>query len=65
MGDEGQCPTCGQVIAPPSPSTTSGNEGAVVAHPATPWHFKLMLVALVIYLGFRAFQGVAWLVAHA
>lgn len=63
MGGEGQCPTCGQVIAPPSPSTATGDETA--AHPATPWHFKLMLVALVIYLGYRAIQGIAWLIAHA
>ena len=29
--------------------------------PTTPWHFKLMLVALVLYLGWRGVQGVAWL----
>jgi hypothetical protein len=28
-----------------------------------PWHFKLLLVAMVVYLGFRAYQGVVWL-AH-
>jgi hypothetical protein len=35
------------VLAPPTP---------------TPWHFKLLLVALVLYLGFRAWQGIEWLV---
>ena len=30
----------------------------------TPWHFKLMLVALAIYLGWRGVQGVAWLFNH-
>ncbi len=27
-----------------------------------PWHFKLMLAALVIYLGWRLIQGIGWLV---
>jgi hypothetical protein len=49
MGKGGECPTCGRVIAAP---------------PKVPWHFKLMLVALVIYLGFRAWQGVAWALHH-
>ena len=31
---------------------------------AVPWHFKLLLVATVLYLGWRAVQGVAWVVAH-
>jgi hypothetical protein len=28
-----------------------------------PWHLKLLLAALAIYLGYRAFQGIEWL-AH-
>jgi hypothetical protein len=30
---------------------------------STPWHFKVLLVALVIYLGWRLFQGIVW-VSH-
>jgi hypothetical protein len=45
MGADGSCPTCGRVIA---------------SAPRAPWHFKLLMVALVAYLGFRAFQGVEW-----
>ena len=30
-----------------------------------PWYFKFMLVASVIYLGWRAYQGIGWLVHHA
>lgn len=33
-------------------------------HPRAPWHFKLLLVALVLYLGYRAIQGVVWVVHH-
>ena len=45
MGADGSCPTCGRVIA---------------AAPRAPWHFKLLMVALVAYLAFRGFQGVEW-----
>jgi hypothetical protein len=57
MAEGGACPTCGRVIAE-TPETTASDE------PAVPWHFKLLLVALVIYLGFRAYQGVIWVVHH-
>ena len=29
---------------------------------STPWHFKLLVGALVVYLGFRLVQMVGWLV---
>jgi hypothetical protein len=29
-----------------------------------PWHFKLLLVAIVLYLGYRLYQGIVWLVQH-
>ncbi len=29
--------------------------------PKTPWHFKLLLLAIVLYLGWRGVQGIAWL----
>lgn len=28
----------------------------------TPWHFKVLLVALVVYLGWRLVQGIVWVV---
>jgi len=49
MGAGGECPVCGRVIAPPA---------------RTPWHFKLLMAALTLYLGFRAFQGIEWVLAH-
>lgn len=27
-----------------------------------PWHFKLLVAAIAVYLGYRAFQGIEWLV---
>jgi hypothetical protein len=29
-----------------------------------PWHFKVLLVGTVIYLGWRAYQGIGWLIHH-
>jgi hypothetical protein len=29
-----------------------------------PWHFKVLLVGTVIYLGWRAYQGITWLIHH-
>ena len=49
MREGGRCPTCGTVIAEP---------------PKAPWHFKLLLAAFVVYLGYRAWQGIEWLVHH-
>jgi hypothetical protein len=30
-----------------------------------PWHFKILLVGSTIYLGYRTYQGITWLVHHA
>lgn len=46
---EGACPDCGTVIGEP---------------PNAPWHFKLLVVAVVVYLGWRAVQGVLWVIDH-
>ena len=51
LGEGGECPSCGQVLAEPEPTKA-------------PWHFKLLVVAVVLYLAFRAYQGVAWLIDH-
>jgi hypothetical protein len=47
MGAGGECPTCGRVI-----TEVAG----------APWHFKLLVVAVALYLGYRAWQGVDWVV---
>jgi hypothetical protein len=49
MGKGGECPTCGQVIAPVKKA---------------PWHFKVMIGGITVYLGYRAYQGVEWLLHH-
>jgi hypothetical protein len=47
---EGACPSC---------------EAPLEERRPVPWHFKFLLWATVIYLGYRSYQGIAWLIHHA
>jgi len=66
MLPDGSCPSCGRVLPPVTP----GAEGRVSAQdeeidegPSAPWHFKVLLVGMTIYLAWRGVQGIEW-VAH-
>src|SRR4051794_40612299 len=48
---DGTCPTCGAVIGDPPSSRV-------------PWHFWVLIIGTVVYLGYRAFQGFRWLVQN-
>ena len=50
MGTAGTCPSCGRTIA------------ATAAEPKAPWHFKLLVVAVIGYLAWRAVQMVGWFI---
>lgn len=67
MNDDGSCPACNTVLATkgslrmearslglPGPGEEPGDAAKV------PWHFKAMMVALTLYLGFRGWQGIEW-----
>ena len=49
MTPEGTCPTCGADLEAPPPTTEDEK---------APWHFKLLVVALVVHLGYRFFEMV-------
>lgn len=50
---DGTCPTC---------ETTVDSADLAVPNPVkAPWHFWLVVVALVAYLGWRLVDAVAWL----
>jgi hypothetical protein len=64
MNTDGTCPTCGRLVEAPERQSTitaknldlkklavgeDGDEDDVKA----PWHFKLLMVLLVVYLGWR------------
>lgn len=68
MERDGSCPTCGRVLATkgalrmearslgvPAPGEAEGEA------PKAPWHFKVMVGAVAVYLAWRGWQGVDWL----
>jgi hypothetical protein len=50
LTEEGNCPDCGVLL--------TGKRHI-------PWGFKFMIVASVIYIGYRIYQGISWLAHHA
>ena len=53
---DGTCPTCHHEV---------DAADAAVPHDAdVPWHFWVVVVALVAYLGWRGVEGVTWLVGQ-
>jgi uncharacterized paraquat-inducible protein A len=51
LDESGGCPSCGTVL-------TESERRRV------PWYFKTMITASVVYLGYRAYQGIEWLSHH-
>jgi hypothetical protein len=49
----GTCPSCGREV--------EGTVTTTTGLPPAPWHFKLMLGAFALYLGWRFFEMGAWL----
>ncbi len=53
VSDEGECPRCDTVVDSGDAKTTTGER--------IPWHFWLVVVALVGYLGWRLIEAFMWL----
>jgi hypothetical protein len=53
MNPDGTCPSCGRVLADPP---------AEEPVPKAPWHFKLLVAAVAVYLLWRLVQLLAWIV---
>jgi hypothetical protein len=66
---DGTCPSCGRIVDPghahPSAHTAEVksklDDEDDEALPPIPWHLWLVLAALAVYLGYRAMQGIEWL----
>jgi hypothetical protein len=56
MPPTGKCPTCGLQLAEPQ------EEGWELDVPKPPWHFKLMVAALAVYLAWRVVQLLQWMI---
>jgi len=54
---DGTCPTCGRAVD----VVDRGEHADAEDRAPFPWHFKVAVAALAIYLGWRAYEGVAWL----
>jgi hypothetical protein len=74
---DGTCPSCGRPVDPgwARPATASTAGAAAPARPEgagepeeelgpVPWHFKALAGALAVYLGYRAWQGIEWVIGR-
>jgi hypothetical protein len=65
---DGTCPTCGRPVEPGQAHAVEERPEGEQAPPAeedlgpVPFHLKFLGIALVIYLGYRFFQGVEWVI---
>lgn len=55
VAPDGTCAKCGRFIA--DPEVVEAQEASRI-----PWHFWVLVIALVVYLGWRLVQGIEWLV---
>lgn len=56
---DGTCPACGRTVEQGSVATKAA-EHEEEPLPPVPWHLKLLAVAIALYLGYRLFQGIGW-----
>lgn len=56
--DAGRCPRCGESLDPPA------GEEDPEGPPKPPWHFKVLVVATIGYLIYRAVWFIEWLSHH-
>jgi len=57
----GACPECGSAGAPELDLGPAAEEPPK-QRARMPWHLKLLVGSLAVYLGWRLFQGVEWLI---
>ena len=55
---DGSCPSCGRPVDRPADANGNPEQEKL---PPLPWHFWLLMAAVALYLGWRAWQGVEWL----
>ncbi len=70
MSDTGECPSCGRVLDAPEPAPrklvtakdidlrrlAAGEDADEDEDAAAPWHFKLLIVLMVLYFIWRMIQ---------
>jgi hypothetical protein len=71
MGANQTCPSCGRVLVPggggedgsPVAPTSNGTTSLTRAKGA-PWHFKLMVLGVTVYMVYRIYWFIEWLPKH-
>jgi hypothetical protein len=65
---DGTCPSCGRVVYAGHAHAPTSDTAVDPVHadddedlPPIPWHLWLLAAALAVYLGYRAMQGIEWL----
>lgn len=64
LSQEGDCPS-GHHVADPGESgglVQGSAEGREPERVKAPWHFWVLVAAVLLYLGWRVIQGIGWLV---
>jgi hypothetical protein len=74
LADGAACPTCGAVVAPVTdaaplapviaPALPGGKAGAAPRAKGAPWHFKLLVVGVTVYMIYRIYWLIEWLPKH-
>jgi PHP family Zn ribbon phosphoesterase len=64
--ENGTCPTCGRTVerGGAQSTVTEVSDHTDDRHPTLPWHLWLLAAAVAVYLGFRAWQGIEWVIQH-
>ncbi len=65
VNEDGTCPTCGAAVDPGKAAPATDDLDAPAEGKGRwqiPWHVKALLGVFAIYLGYRTFQGLEWLV---
>jgi hypothetical protein len=58
LAEDGNCPEGHTVLADTLEATDTESDSA---DPKVPWHFWVLVIALVGYLGWRLWDAVAWI----
>jgi hypothetical protein len=67
---DGRCPSCGRAVDAGAAHTAAVRPAEAATEDEDedlgpiPWHLKLLAAALAVYLGFRAWQGIEWVLGR-
>ena len=61
---DGTCPTCGRAVEGGGArgNVATQQDDAERQPTRLPWHLWVLAAAVAIYLGFRAWQGIEWVI---